>query len=136
MAHHPGQVAFPGGKVDAGDSGPTAAALRETEEEVGLSRARVDVLGALPRHVTVTGYDVTPVVGLVEGEVYPTPEAGEVDEAFFVPMDYITDRRNFRIEGRSWQGTLRRYYAVPWGPYYIWGATARMLRALADRVGP
>lgn len=134
LAHHPGQVAFPGGKVDADDSGVVAAALREAEEEVGLSRARVDILGTLPNHITVTGYNVTPVVGLVEGAVTPMPEVGEVDEAFFVPFDFVTAPQNFRIEGRRWQGLMRRYYVVPWGPYYIWGATARMLRGFAGRM--
>ncbi|MEL7460425.1 MAG: CoA pyrophosphatase [Pseudomonadota bacterium] len=136
LAHHPGQVAFPGGKVDAGDKTAMHAALREAEEEVGLHQARVDVLGTLPNHVTVTGYDVTPVVGLIEGDVVPEPEAGEVDEAFFVPLAHITRPENFRIEGRRWQGMMRRYYAVPWGPYYIWGATARMLRGFAERMAP
>ena len=134
LAHHPGQVAFPGGKVEDDDAGAVAAALRETEEEVGLDPARVEVLGTLANHITVTGYDVTPVVGLVQGNVSPVPEAGEVDEAFFVPFDHVTDPAQFRIEGRRWQGIMRRYYAVPWGPYYVWGATARMLRGLADRL--
>lgn len=134
LAHHPGQVACPGGKVDASDKTVVAAALREAREEVGLSPARVDVLGTLPNHKTVTGYDVTPIVGLVEGGFDPVPEAGEVDEAFFVPMSHVTDPTRFRIEGRRWQGITRQYYAVPWGPYYIWGATARILRGLAERL--
>lgn len=136
LAHHPGQVAFPGGKVDAGDKSPVQAALREAEEEVGLPRARVDILGTLPNHITVTGYDVTPVLGLIEGEMTPVPEVGEVDEAFFVPLSFVTAPENFRIEGRRWQGMMRHYYAVPFGPYYIWGATARILRGLADRIVP
>lgn len=136
LAHHPGQVAFPGGKVDEGDKGRVHAALREAEEEVGLPRARVDVLGTLPNHITVTGYDVTPVLGLIEGDVTPEPELGEVDEAFFVPMSFVTTPDNFRVEGRRWQGMMRHYYAVPLGPYYIWGATARILRGLADRMVP
>lgn len=134
LAHHPGQVALPGGKVDAGDKGPVGAALREAEEEVGLSRSRVDILGTLPSHITVTGFDVTPVVGLIEGHVTPVPEVGEVDEAFFVPLDHFMDTDRFRIEGRRWQGLTRHYYVVPWGPYYIWGATGRILRVLAERL--
>lgn len=134
LAHHPGQVAFPGGKVDDGDDGVVAAAVREAEEEVGLPSERVEVLGCLSNHITVTAYDVTPVVALVDGPFQPQCEPGEVEEAFFVPFDHVVDPGRFVIEGRRWQGMRRQYYAVPWGPYYIWGATARMLRGLADRM--
>lgn len=133
LAHHPGQVAFPGGKVDPGDASPEAAALREAEEEVALLRDRVDVLGRLAPHVTVTGFSVTPVVGLIEGAFDPIPEAGEVAEAFFLPLYHVLDPARFVVEARRWQGMPRHYYALPYGPYYTWGATARMLRGLADR---
>ena len=133
LKHHPGQVAFPGGKVDAGDADAVAAALREAREEVGLDPAGAEVLGTLPPHETVTGFAVTPVVALVP-EFVPVAEAGEVAEVFTVPFDHVTDPANYRIERRRWRGMWRRYYAVPWGPYYVWGATARMLRGLADRV--
>ncbi len=134
LKHHPGQVAFPGGKVD-GDEGPEGAALREASEEVGLPPARVEVLGHLPAHETVTGFLVTPVVGLIRGAFTPVPEAGEVEEVFAVPLAHVLAPANFRVESRIWRGTRRRYYAVPWGPHYIWGATARILRGLADRMG-
>ena len=134
LKHHPGQIAFPGGKVDDGDDGPVAAALREAEEEVALPRAGVEVLGTLPRHETVTGYSVTPVLGLVREAFDPVPEIGEVAEIFEVPLAHITDPARFVVESRRWQGRLRHYYAVPWGPYYIWGATARILRGLAERM--
>lgn len=134
LRHHPGQVAFPGGKVDPGDDGPVGAALREAREEVGLDPATVRVLGTLAPHLTVTGFEVTPVVAVVEAPFLPVPEAGEVAEAFFVPFAHLTDPARFRIEARRWQGVERRYYAVPWGPYYTWGATARILRGLADRL--
>ncbi len=134
LKHHPGQIAFPGGKVDPGDDGPTGAALRETWEEVGLPPDRVTVLGTLPAHETVTGYRVTPVLGLVSGPFTPVAEAGEVAEVFTVPLAHVTTPDNFRIERRRWRGEWRRYYAVPYGPYYIWGATARILRGLADRM--
>jgi 8-oxo-dGTP pyrophosphatase MutT (NUDIX family) len=134
LKHHPGQIAFPGGKVDPTDDGPIGAALREAEEEVGLPRAAVEVLGTLPPHETVTGYVVTPVIGWIRDPFAPVPEAGEVAEAFSVPFAHVTDPERFTIQSRMWRGTRRRYYAVPWGPYYIWGATARMFRVLADRM--
>ena len=136
LQHHPGQIAFPGGKQDAGDATPVDAALREAEEEIGLPRVQVQVLGCLPTHETVTNFDVTPVLALVSGDFIPRPEAGEVDEVFTVPLAHLSDPRMFRVESRYWQGRLRRYYVVPFGPYYVWGATARILRALAERMQP
>ena len=82
---------------------------------------------------TVTGFAVTPFVGLIEGPFDPIPEAGEVEEVFSVPLTHVLDRSRYSIEGRRWMGEWRRFYAVPYGPHYIWGATARMLRGLAER---
>ena len=107
LKHHPGQIAFPGGKIDAGDVDAVAAALREAEEEIGLPPGAVEVLGSLPAHETVTAFSVTPVLARIVRPFEPVAEAGEVDEVF----------------------------TVPYGPYYIWGATARILRALAGRIG-
>ncbi len=134
LRHHPGQIAFPGGKVEDHDDGPVGAALRETHEEIGLSPDRVEVLGTLPAHETVTGFVVTPVIGVIRGTFEPVLEVGEVAEVFRVPLGHLADPANYRVEGRRWQGRRRHYFAVPWGPYYIWGATGRMLRALADRM--
>ncbi|SHF06151.1 8-oxo-dGTP pyrophosphatase MutT, NUDIX family [Loktanella atrilutea] len=136
LKHHPGQVAFPGGKQDPGDPTLTAAALREAEEEVGLPRSQVRVLGEMPTHETVTGFSMTPVLGLIEGPYVPRAEAGEVSEVFEVPLAHVTDPANFIVQSRRWQGRVRHYYTVPFGPYYIWGATGRILRALADRMTP
>lgn len=134
LAHHPGQIAFPGGKVDAADAGPEAAALREAAEEIGLPPGHVVVLGRLPVHETVTGFAVTPVLAEVTADFAPTPEAGEVEEVFTVPLAHVLEPANYAIERRLWRGEWRRYYTVPWGPYYIWGATARILCGLAGRV--
>jgi len=135
LKHHPGQIAFPGGKVDPTDASPEAAALRETQEEIGLPPDRVQVLGTLPVHETVTGFAITPFIGLIRGPFTPIPEAGEVEEVFTVPLSHVLTTARFAVERRQWMGVWRRYYAVPYGPYYIWGATARILRGLADRVG-
>lgn len=134
LKHHPGQIAFPGGKVDAGDADAVAAALREAREEIGLEPSGCEVLGVLPSHETVTGFTVTPVLALVEPGFLAVPEAGEVDEVFEVPLAHVMDRRRYSVQSRRWRGQRRAYFTVPWGPYYIWGATARMLRALADRM--
>ncbi len=134
LKHHPGQIAFPGGKQDDGDADVVAAALREAEEEIGLPRSIVDVLGTLPAHETVTGFTVTPVIARVRDAFEIRPEPGEVEEVFSVPLEHVLDPANFLIESRRWRGTRRHYFAVPYGPYYIWGATARMLRAWADRM--
>jgi 8-oxo-dGTP pyrophosphatase MutT (NUDIX family) len=134
LKHHPGQIAFPGGKVDASDTDAAAAALREADEEIGLRPDNVEILGCLAPHETVTGYSVSPFVGRVRAPFTPVSEMGEVAEVFSVPLAFLMDPANYRIERRRWQGAWRAFYVVPHGPYYIWGATARMLKALADRV--
>ncbi|WP_416883905.1 CoA pyrophosphatase [Marivita sp.] len=135
LKHHPGQIAFPGGKQDEGDADVIAAALREAEEEVGLPRGHIEVLGTLPTHETVTGFLVTPVIGWIDRDFDVQPEPGEVAEVFRVPLAHVTDVALFTIQSRRWRGTRRHYYTVPFGPYYIWGATARILRGLAHRMG-
>ena len=134
LKHHPGQIAFPGGRIDDTDADAVAAALRESHEEIGLDPSNVEVLGQMPGHITVTSYTITPFVGRVRAPFMPVPEAGEVAEVFSVPLPFLLDPANFRIERRRWRGVWRSYYVAPYGPYYIWGATARMLKGLADRV--
>ena len=134
LKHHPGQVAFPGGKRDETDLSLEACALREAWEEIGLAPDRVELLGRLPAHETVTGFTVTPVLGVIRDAFDPAPQAEEVDEVFTVPLSHVLYQGNYGVERRQWRGIWRSYYAVPYGPYYIWGATARMLRGLADQV--
>lgn len=133
LKHHPGQIAFPGGKVDKTDADVTAAALREAHEEVGLDPALVTVLGTMPIHETVTGFAVTPILGHISAAFTPIVEVGEVEEAFFVPLDHLLNIGNYSVQQRRWLGQWRSFHTVPWGPYYIWGATACMLRSLAAR---
>jgi len=137
LAHHPGQIAFPGGKVDQSDGTAINAALREAKEEIGLNPAALTLVGELGSHETVTGYFVHPYVAVVHGSFVPLPETGEVDEVFFVPLSHLMKPENYLIQSRAWMGVQRGYYTVPYGPYYIWGATARMLRMLCDSLeGP
>ncbi|MDW4498048.1 CoA pyrophosphatase [Sulfitobacter sp. D35] len=132
LKHHPGQIAFPGGKQDPVDPDPVAAALREAEEEIGLPRNLVEILGTIAPHETVTGFVVTPVIAFVRDTFDIIPEPGEVEEVFAVPLSHVLDASNYVVQSRQWRGHVRSYFAVPYGPYYIWGATARMLRAWTD----
>ncbi len=134
LKHHPGQVAFPGGKQDPDDPDLTATALREAWEEVRLPQNSTQIMGTLPAHETVTAFTVTPVIAHITKPFQPQVDPGEVAEAFTVPLAHVLDSGRYRVESRIWQGRRRFYYAVPYGPYYIWGATARILRGLAERV--
>ena len=134
LKHHPGQIAFPGGKVEESDDGVIDAALREAEEEIALPRDAVEPLGALATHETVTSFIVHPIVAAVPPDLPLVPEEREVDEIFEVPLGEVSDPAKFSVQYRMWRGQRRNYYTVPYGPYYIWGATARILRGLADRL--
>jgi 8-oxo-dGTP pyrophosphatase MutT (NUDIX family) len=124
---HAGQISFPGGRAEPGDPDATCTALREAEEEVGLARSLVDVLGCLPAYTTGSGFLVTPVVGWVVPPVTFTPDPYEVAEVFEVPFAFLMDSGNHRIETARFRGREYRYYAMPYRGRYIWGATAGML---------
>lgn len=134
LRHHPGQVALPGGKQEDGDESATQAALREAWEEVGLPPGQVEVMGHLPDHETVSAFRMEPTVGLVHGPVTLRAEPREVAEIFKIPFSHVANPERYQIQRRRWQGVTRCYYAAPFGPYYIWGATARILFGLALRM--
>lgn len=124
---HAGQISFPGGRSEPADAGAAETALREAAEEIGLAAARVEVLGVLPQYVTVTGYRVTPVVGLVTPPLDLQPDDFEVAEVFEVPLTFLLEPANHLSNCVRYEGRERRYYAMPYRQYYIWGATAGML---------
>lgn len=131
LRNHPGQIAFPGGKRDAGDTSLAVTALREAQEEIGLNPIAVKVLATLPLHETVTGFSVTPVVCLINSPFVPKMDPNEVAEVFTVPLGHLLNPENYFVQARRWRDVDRHYFTVPYGPYYIWGATARILRSLA-----
>lgn len=128
---HPGQISFPGGRVDAGDASPVATALREAAEEIGLLSQQVQVIGQLPLYHTGTGFEVTPVVGLVAPPLDLTLDPFEVAEAFEVPLSFLLDPRNHHRHSIEVRGRRRDYWAMPYADYYIWGATAGMIVTLS-----
>ncbi len=134
MRRHAGQVAFPGGRIDPGDEGPVGAALREAEEEIALPRDCVDVVGIAERYRTVTGYDVTPIVGVVPPDLALVPAEAEVASVFEVPLSFLLDRANHRENNVEYLGRQRRYYEIMWRDRRIWGATAAMIVNLSRRL--
>jgi 8-oxo-dGTP pyrophosphatase MutT (NUDIX family) len=136
---HPGQISFPGGRVEADDADAVATALREAHEEIGLEAFEVEVLGSLPTYTTGTGFIVTPVVGLVAARAVLRPDPVEVAEVFEVPLAWLMDPANHRRHAVAIAGSMREFLSIPWlgtdasgapRSYFIWGATAAMLRNL------
>lgn len=130
---HSGQVAFPGGKVEEGET-PVEGALREAEEEVGLDRSFVNVAGFIEPYETGTGFRILPVVAFVQPGFDLTVDAGEVAEVFEVPLSFLMDEDNHERHSVHWRGKRRAYFAMPYKGHYIWGATAGMIKNLHDRV--
>lgn len=127
LADHAGQISFPGGRSDEGDESPEHTALREAEEEVGIPSDRIEILGRLPQYHTSTGYQVTPVVGWAEPPLTYRPDPHEVADVFEVPLAFLLDAGNHRYESAFYKGRMRKYWAMPYGERFIWGATAGML---------
>jgi 8-oxo-dGTP pyrophosphatase MutT (NUDIX family) len=134
MRKHPGQVSFPGGRIDPGDDGPIAAALREAEEEIGLPPSQVEIIGIADRYLTVTGFEVTPVIGIVPPDLELTPHPGEVAALFEAPLHYILDPAHQHVRTAFWRGRERTYYEIEWDGRKIWGATAAMIVNLGRRL--
>jgi 8-oxo-dGTP pyrophosphatase MutT (NUDIX family) len=134
LRDHSGQVAFPGGKIDSADASPLDAALREASEEIGLQRERVTPLGYLPPYLTSTGFRILPLVAVVEPGFDLTINRDEVDIAFAVPLAFLMTEANHQRHAREWKGSVRHYYAMPYGEHYVWGVTAGILRTLYERL--
>jgi 8-oxo-dGTP pyrophosphatase MutT (NUDIX family) len=134
MRKHPGQVSFPGGRIDPGDDGPIAAALREAEEEIGLPPSQVEIIGIADRYRTVTGFEVTPVLGIIPPDLEFTLHPGEVAALFEAPFHYLLDPAHQHVRTAFWRGRERTYYEIMWEDRKIWGATAAMIVNLGRRL--
>ncbi len=130
LKDHPGQISFPGGRAEPEDPSPAHTALREAEEEVGLLAEYIQVAGYLPEYLTSTGFCVTPVVALVTPPFELRPDPFEVAEVFEVPLAFLLNPANHQRHSLHHRGKLRYYHAMPYGDYFIWGATAGMIMSL------
>jgi 8-oxo-dGTP pyrophosphatase MutT (NUDIX family) len=134
LRDHSGQVAFPGGKIDEADASPLDTALREAEEEIGLSRRFVTPLGYLDPYLSGTGFRILPAVALVMPGFELSLNDAEVDAAFEVPLAFLMTPDNHQRHEREWKGGIRQYYAMPFGDHYVWGVTAGILRNMYERL--
>jgi 8-oxo-dGTP pyrophosphatase MutT (NUDIX family) len=132
LTDHAGQISFPGGRIEPTDVDPLAAALREAEEEVGLTPSHVEPIGRLDTYLTSTGFEITPIVGLIRVPYPLNPDPFEVAEVFEVPLDFILDPANHQRQSRELKGRTRHFFVLPYEHRYIWGATAAMLVNLAE----
>ena len=132
MPTHPGQISFPGGKMDAIDTNLVETALREAHEEIGLEARFIDTIGFLDDYVTSTGYRISPLVAVIRPGYSITPDNSEVADVFDVPLSFLMEPHNHEMHSREWRGTQRKYYAMPYENHFIWGATAGMLRNLYE----
>ncbi|MCL2384390.1 MAG: CoA pyrophosphatase [Alphaproteobacteria bacterium] len=131
---HAGQIAFPGGRIETADRNPAAAALRETQEEIGLEPEIVEPIGYLPSFMTGTGFRITPVIAKIETPLHLKPNPDEVAEVFEVPFAFLMDSTNHFVRQRMFEGKERQFYAIPYGERDIWGVTAGILRHLYERL--
>jgi len=131
---HSGQIAFPGGKIDSGDTDPVAAALREAHEEIGLAETHIEPLGYLDPYQTRTGYRIMPVVARITPPFDLEINKAEVDRVFEVPLAFLMDEANHALQSAEWLGATRYFYAMPYGDYNIWGVTAGIVRNLYERL--
>jgi 8-oxo-dGTP pyrophosphatase MutT (NUDIX family) len=134
LNNHAGQISFPGGKIDATDASPLDAALREAEEEVGLTREFVEPIGYLDLYGTAFGFRILPTVARVKPGFKLKLNASEVDDAFEVPLAFLMNPENHQTHIKEFRGMERSYYAMPFAERYIWGATAGILRVLYERI--
>lgn len=133
LAHHPGQISFPGGRLEEEDKGDFATcALRETEEETGLDRHKVRLLGRLDDYATGTGFIITPLVGIIDPPFTLSPDSFEVAEVFEVPLAFVLDQANHQLQSREVRGRQRPFWALTWEDRLIWGATAGILVNLSE----
>lgn len=134
MRKHPGQISFPGGRIEPEDGGPIAAALREAEEEIGLPRSAVEVIGIADTYRTITGFEVIPVIGVVPPDLPLTPHPGEVASMFEAPLRHLLDPSRQQTRTAEFRGRERCYYEIEWQGHRIWGATAAMIVNLTRRL--
>jgi 8-oxo-dGTP pyrophosphatase MutT (NUDIX family) len=134
LPSHPGQIAFPGGKIEPYDTTPANAAMREADEEIGLARKLIEPIGYLDLYLTFSGFRILPTLARVRPDYQLVLNEAEVADAFEVPLAFLMDPANHHRKTRDWKGIAREYYAMPFGEHYIWGVTAGILRNLYERL--